>query len=363
MSYSVEQIATALGAQAFGAVDLLVSGVAEPQEAGPEQLALAMTPAYGARLAEGQARAAMLWPGADWQALGLEAALIAPRPRYAMSGLSAMMDTAWSGTEGQHPSAVVHPSAEIGAGAQIGALVVIEEGVKIGRDARIEAHVSIARNAILGEDAVLRAGVRIGHNVVIGDRFVAQPGAVVGGDGFSFVTPEESTIERARDSLGDQGEITQQSYARIHSLGSVRVGHDVELGANACIDRGTVRDTVVGDGCKFDNLSQIGHNVVLGRDCLICAQVGVAGSSVIGNNVVLGGQSGVSDNLTIGDNVITGGATKVLANVPAGRVMLGYPATKMENQLESYKALRRLPRLMRDVAALKKAVSNSGESD
>jgi UDP-3-O-[3-hydroxymyristoyl] glucosamine N-acyltransferase len=185
---------------------------------------------------------------------------------------------------------------------------------------------------------------------------------VVGGDGFSFVTPEPSNIEQVRSSLGDQGAVKNQSYARIHSLGGVEIGDDVELGANACIDRGTVRDTRIGNGVKFDNLAQIGHNVVIGNDCLICAQVGVAGSTQIGNNVVLGGQTGVSDNLFIGDNVITGGATKVLANVPAGRVMLGYPAMKMDAHIDTYKALRRLPRLAQQVAELRRVVFKSSDN-
>jgi UDP-3-O-[3-hydroxymyristoyl] glucosamine N-acyltransferase len=113
----------------------------------------------------------------------------------------------------------------------------------------------------------------------------------------------------------------------------------------------------VGNGCKFDNLVQVGHNVVIGNDSLICAQVGLAGSTVIGNNVGRGGQAGVSDNLHIGDRAILGGASVVLSNVPEGRVMLGYPAMKMDSHIESYKGLRRLPRLFRDVAELKKAVS------
>ena len=156
--------------------------------------------------------------------------------------------------------------------------------------------------------------------------------------------------------MGDQGDTDPQNWARIHSLGSVQIGDDVELGANCCIDRGTVRDTKIGNGVKIDNLAQIGHNVTIGNDCLICAQVGIAGSTRIGNNVVLGGQTGVSDNLFIGDRVITGGATKVLSNIPEGRVMLGYPAVKMETHLEIYKSLRRLPRMLRDVAALQKAI-------
>ena len=124
-----------------------------------------------------------------------------------------------------------------------------------------------------------------------------------------------------------------------------------------------MRDTRIGDGCKIDNLVQIGHNVEIGRDCLICGQVGVAGSTVIGANVVLGGQAGLSDNITVGDRAILGGATVALANVPAGRVMLGYPAMKMETHVEAYKGLRRLPRLFREVAELKKAVSKLAGND
>jgi len=206
---------------------------------------------------------------------------------------------------------------------------------------------------------LLREGVKIAAKVKIGARFIAQPGVSIGGDGFSFVTAEVSAVERARETLGNQNNTSPQPWARIHSLGSVQIGDDVEIGSNSCVDRGTIRDTQIGNGVKIDNLTQIGHNVTIGNDCLICAQVGVAGSTRIGNNVVLGGQTGVSDNLFIGDRVITGGATKVLSNIPAGRVMLGYPAIKMDTHLEIYKALRRLPRALRDVAALQKAMFKS----
>lgn len=363
MSYTIKEIAAALGAQAYGDLDLRVSGVAEPANASPDQLALAMSAKYAEGLPQGQARAAMLWAGADWQALGLKAAIIAPRPRYAMSGLSAMMDPGEGYAEGIHPSAVIDPTALIGAGVSIGALAVVGARAQIGAHSVIGPQCYIGTGAILGEAAFLREAVRIAARAHIGARFYAHPGAVVGADGFSFVTPEASAVESVRQTLGDQGAATPQSWTRIHSLGSVRIGDDVELGANSCIDRGTVRDTSVGDRVKFDNLVHIGHNVTIGNDCLICGQVGVAGSTKIGNNVVLAGQTGVSDNLFIGDNVITGGATKIMSNVPAGRVMLGYPAVKMESHIESYKALRRLPRLFRDVAELQKSVFKPNKSD
>ncbi len=148
-----------------------------------------------------------------------------------------------------------------------------------------------------------------------------------------------------------------------HSLGAVVIGDDVELGANTTIDSGTVRPTQIGNGCKIDNLCHVAHNVRIGNDCLFAAQCGIAGSTVIGNNVTLGGQVGVTDNTSIGDNVVAGGASKVFSKVPAGRVIMGSPAVKMDTHLDGYKAIRRLPRLFEQVAALQKAVFKSGENE
>lgn len=355
-SHSLAEIAQALGAQAHGDTGLRVNTAAEPVEAGPNDLALAMSEEYAAGLGQGRARAAMLWHGADWRALGLEGAIWVERPRFAMAGLTALLAPQRGFGEGIHPSAVIAPGAQIANGVSIGPLSVVGEGARIGENSTIGAHCVIAPQAHLGPNAHLSDGVKIGHGVQIGARFIAQPGVSVGGDGFAFVTPEKSGVEEVRESLGEQRGANAQSWHRIHSLGGVRIGDDVEIGANSCIDRGTIRDTVIGNGTKMDNLVQIGHNVITGEDCLICAQVGVAGSTRLGNNVVLGGQSGISDNLTLGDHVITGGGTIVLSNQPAGRVLLGYPAMKMERHIESYKALRRLPRLLQ---RLQKSGSNT----
>lgn len=364
MRYTVSEIARALGCEAVGATDIAVTGCSEPADAGPAHLALAMKPEFAEALPSGQARAAMLWQGADWEAMGLEAAILAPRPRYSLSGLSAMMDAGPRyGAKGIHPSAIVDPSAEIGADVTICAGAIIEAGARIGAGSVIGPQCYIGPDVTLGPGADLRAQVVICHDCTIGARFIAQTGARIGSDGFSFVTPEESAVEKARDTLGDQGDAQAQAWARIHSLGAVTIGDDVEIGANSCIDRGTVRDTFIGSRTKIDNLVQVGHNCRIGEDNLICGQAGVAGSAVTGRNVVLGGQTAVSDNIVVGDNVISGGGSKIASNVPAGRTVFGYPATRMDQQVESYKALRRLPRLFRDVAALKKAVFNPGDSD
>lgn len=363
MAFSITQIAEALSARLEGDDSLTITGAAEPSSAGPTDIALAMSPAYAEGLPKGHARAAILWEGADWRALGLDAALFVPRPRYAMAGLTRAMDPGPVIAEGVHQTAVVDPSAKIGENAAIGPFVVIGAQVTIGPRARIASHATIAEHSVIGADALVHAGCRIGARVRLGDRIILQPGAVIGADGFSFVTPEKSAVENVRQSLGDRGEVDAQSWTRIHSLGAVEIGDDVEIGANSTIDRGTIRATKIGRGSKLDNLVHIGHNVEIGEDCLLCGQVGIAGSTRIGNRVVLAGQCGVNDNIFVGDDVVAGGGTKIFTNAPAGRVLLGYPAVKMDSHIEMTKGLRRLPRLFRDVATLKKTVSKLPEND
>jgi UDP-3-O-[3-hydroxymyristoyl] glucosamine N-acyltransferase len=259
--------------------------------------------------------------------------------------------------------AVVDPSAEIGENVSIGPFTMVGARARIGANSIVGPNCSVGADATLGADCFLREQVSIGARATIGDRFIAQPGVRIASDGFSFVTPEKSGVEAARETLGDQGDIKSQTWARIHSLGSVTIGDDVEIGANSCIDCGTIRDTVIGNGVKMDNLVHIAHNVEIGDNTLLAGQVGIAGSTKIGKNVVFGGQCGVSDNITVGDNVIAGGGTKMMSKVPAGRVVLGYPAVKMETHLEMYKGLRRLSRLFEDVSALKAAISKTDSND
>lgn len=363
MSFTIKDIAAALNAEAFGAVDLSVTGAAEPADATADDLAIAMKPDYADGLSQGKARAAIVWAEADWQALGLDAAIVVPRPRYAMSGLTKLLDPGPDIAPGIHPSAVIDPTAIIGEGAAIGPLVVIGPRAKVGAAARIANHASVAEDAIIGDDALIHAGARIGARVRTGDRFICQPGAVIGGDGFSYVTPDKSRVEEARAAIGSDVEAKNASWTRIHSLGTVDIGDDVEVGANAAIDRGTIRATRIGNRTKVDSLVMIGHNVEVGEDTLLCGLVGIAGSTKIGNRVVLGGQVGVTDNTVVGDDVVAGGGTKILSRVPAGRIILGYPAMKMDQYITASQNWRRLPRLIEDVRALKKAVPLDDQDD
>lgn len=362
-SYTIAEIAEKLGAEAVGDVSIRVGSVQEPSKADGTQLALAMEPSYEAALREGEANAAVVWAGADWENLGLKAAIFAPRSRYVLSGVTRVFEHVPDIEIGIHPTAIIDDTATIGANPSIGPFVVVSAGAKIGDNARIASHASVGRDAVIGDNALIYQGVHIGARVVIGDDFYAQQGVAVGVDGFSYVTPKPGAVEEAKAT----GQITSASqtsgFARINSLGTVILGDRVEIGANSALDRGTIANTTIGDGTKLDNLVHVGHNVTVGQNCLLCGQVGIAGSSVIGDRVVLGGQVGVADHITVGSDVIAAGKSGISSNVPSGRIMMGSPAMKMDLNIEAYKALRRLPRLVAKVAKLEKKVSNSTETE
>ncbi|CUH20944.1 UDP-3-O-acylglucosamine N-acyltransferase [Jannaschia seosinensis] len=358
--FTLAEIAETLGRPFEGDGTLRFVRAAEPGAAGAEDLALAMSPSYANALRSGRARGAILWEGADWRDFGLKGAVLVPRARLAMAAITSALDPGPEMAPGVHPTAIVEAGAQLGKDVSVGPYVIIGRHVRIGARARIAAQATVAEDAQIGDDALLMQGVRIGARVVIGDRFIAQPGAVIGGDGFSFVTPQESGVEKARRSLGDQGEVTTQSWTRIHSLGSVRIGDDVEVGANSTIDRGTVSDTSIGRGTKIDNLVMVGHNNRIGEDCLLCGQVGIAGGSTIGDRVVLGGKVGVNDNITIGNDVVAGGGTDIFTRVRDGEVIMGSPAVKMETNMAMYRALRRLPRALEQLAELRAKIKAGG---
>lgn len=347
MAHRIGDIAAALGAQALGDAELLVTRLAEPGQAGADDLALAMSPSYASALAGSKARAAIIWDGADWQKLGLVGAISVPRARLAMAQLTQAFDHPQRVT-GTHETAVIDPSSHVTEGTSLGAFSVIGANAMVGRGTWIDAHVTIAQGARIGQGCIIHAGVRIGRNVQIGDNVILQPGVVIGADGFSFVTAELSNEERAFVSRGRRplDPPKDATRHRIYSLGSVVIGNDVEVGANSTIDAGTIRPTRVGRGTKIDNLVQVGHNVTIGDDCVLCAQAAVAGSSRLGDRVVMGGKSGIKDNVTVGRDVVLGGGAVVLGPVPDGAFMMGYPAVPMPEYRNRIKGLRRISQII-----------------
>ena len=360
MPHSLSEIAAALGGHADGAREMRIHRPAHPAEAGPHDLAVAMDAKHIGALAGSAARAALLPEGTDWQALGLAGAVFARRPRHALAGLSALYARPVDISPGIHPLAVVHPDAEIGEGCAIGPFCEVAAGAVIGHGSVLRSHVSLGAGAHLGANALLHPGVRVGAGVRIGARAIIHGNAVIGADGFSFVTPTPGAVEsvEATGRVADDARNTR--LVRIHSLAAVTIGDDVEIGAGTTIDRGTLADTRIGSGTKIDNLVQVGHNVAIGENCLICAQVGIAGSAVVGNRVVLGGQTGVADHVTIGDDCVVGAKGGVVGTVPPRSVLLGTPALPRDEALRITLALRQLPKVIATVRALKKRLSDTG---
>lgn len=345
MSYTIKKIAQYLDAEFVGDGEFVVNTPRHPAYAGVLDLAVAIDKKYTQALDNTKAQAAILWEGADWQSYNLRAAIIAPQSRYVMVGVTSMFNQQRDLPMGIHESAVIDKTAKLGDGVAIGPFVTIGKNVNLGAGARVFSHVSIAAGSTIGKDAILSEGVRIGENCTIGDRFIAQPNAVVGGDGFSFVTPKPGVLEDARRSNNIKKSYNTQAFERIHSLGGVVIADDVEIGANSTIDAGTIEPTRIGKGTKIDNLATVGHNVQIGQYCLFSGQVGIGGSTKIGNYVIFGGKVGCRDNITIGDNVVVPlGA--VGSNVKSNQVMMGVPAVERSKYFNLYRAYLRLPRFM-----------------
>jgi len=355
-SVTVENLAKALNGTFEGNGALEISRPAHPDEAsGPGVVAIATSAKFVEKLAD--AEVAILAEGTDWRSLGLKAAIYVTRPRYALSGVTSAFAPEIKLAPGIHPSAFVEEGAELGEGVSLGPFVYVGAGTKVGENARILSHVSIGSDVVIGNEALIHSGARIGARVKIGARAIIHQNAVIGADGFSFVTPQMGAVEAAKTSSGSRSEAQNTSLARIHSLGAVTLGDDVEIGACTTIDRGTLTDTYIGNGTKLDNQVQIGHNVRVGSTCMLCAQVGIAGSAEIGDRVVLGGKVGVADHVKVGSDVLVGAASAVASNIPSRNIMMGVPAVKRDEALRNVMAVRRLPRLFETVDALKKRLS------
>lgn len=354
MALSIRDIANSLHATAHGDLSLTVIGMAEPREARSNELALAMSEKYAETVKSSKANAALLAQDIDWKTLNLRAAIVVDEPRFALAIVSALFAAAQRPKPGIHPLACISEGAKIGDGATIGPYTVIGHGVRLGKACRIATNCTIEDNSEIGDGAVIHAGVRIGANVTIGDRFIAHANSVIGSDGFSFAGDGESRVQEIRQTLQSGAGDQNCRQIKIHSLGTVVIGDDVEIGACTAIDRGTVSATVIGDGSKLDNQVHIAHNVRIGRDCLICGQVGIAGSATIGDRVILAGMTGVSDHVKVGDDVVAAGAAKIYTRVRAGTAVMGSPAIDMEKNIEIYKNLRRLPRMFKKILVLEK---------
>jgi UDP-3-O-[3-hydroxymyristoyl] glucosamine N-acyltransferase len=237
---------------------------------------------------------------------------------------------------GVHPTAVVHPSARVGTKSHIGPYVVIDENVSIGDHAVLLAHVVIYQGARIGKNFFAHAHTVVREHCQVGDNVVLQNGVVIGADGFGF----------AKDDSGNWHKIVQSGPAILED--------DVEVQANACVDRASVGETRIARGARIDNLVQVGHGSRVGENTLLCAQAGLAGSTDVGKNVILAGQVGVAGHCKIGDGAIATAQSGIPSDVPAGAVVSGYPAIDNKLWLRCSAVFSRLPELMKAVRSQSK---------
>ena len=332
MRLRLGSIVEALGGELCGDPERPIEGLAPLESATPTQLSFLSNPRYQQQLATSRAGCVIVAPAMREAALARGDCIVADQPYLYFARLTQFWKKQAAGAAGPavHPTAVIDPDAVIHPTARIGPLCVIERGARIGAG------------------SVLKSRVSIGENCVIGERCVIHPGAVIGADGFGFAP-------------------NAGAWEKIEQLGAVRIGNDVDIGANTCIDRGALADTVIEDGVKLDNLIQIAHNVRIGAHTVMAAQCAVAGSARIGARCMIGGLSGINGHIEIADDVVILGFSMVLKSIPQKGQYAGIPARTAREWRREIGGVHRLGQLAGRVRELERRAGitdkDTGDTD
>ena len=322
-----------------GAVE--ITGVAGMDQAGPSELTFLANPRYASRLSRSRAAAVIVSPEGD--PVG-RAALRSPNAYLCFARALELFYRPPRPAPGVHPQAAITAGARLGKNASVGPFIFIDEDVEIGDNAVLHSHVAIYRGARIGDDFYAHSHAVVREYCRIGDRVILQNGAIIGSDGYGFARQEDG------------------SHYKIVQAGIVVLEDDVEVQAHSCVDRATVGETRIKAGAKIDNLVQVGHACTVGENSLLCAQVGLAGSTELGRNVLLAGQAASAGHLKMGDGAVLTAQSAVIRDVPAGQMVSGSPS--MDNKLwrRCITAFSRLPELLRTVRDLKGEVERLRKS-
>ncbi|HSA07130.1 MAG TPA: UDP-3-O-(3-hydroxymyristoyl)glucosamine N-acyltransferase [Candidatus Gastranaerophilales bacterium] len=333
--------------------DIVIKRLSPPKSADEDTLALALSEEEIANLSQTRAKAALVPLGVSLEHI---ATIEVERPRLAMMKLLHLFYIPVDAPSGIHEKACVDHTAKLGENVSVGANAFVGRGCVIGNNTKILPNTYVGKFVEIGNNCLFHPGVNIGDYAKIGNNVIINHGASIAADGFSFVTETPGTIETAKQQGKVDGDFTQQRIYKIPSVGSVTICDDVEIGANACIDSGTVENTVIGKGTKIDDLVMIGHNCKIGENCLIVSQVGISGSVTIGDRVVLAGQAGVADHVTIGADSIIMAKSGVSKSFPAKSIVIGQPAVHRKEFVKQLKALKDMPKISEELKALKKEI-------
>ncbi len=329
--YALGKLAGAIEARLEGDPTVEVSGVASLDRAGPADLSFLANPRYeeAARISA----AAALVAGTAYRSSG-QNVLRSDNPYLTFARAVELLSPAPPIEAGIAATAVVHPTVRIPEDAAVGPYAVIEANVVLGRAVVVGAGTVIEEGVVIGDSTRLSARVTVHRGTVLGKRCVVQSGTVLGSDGFGYATDARGT------------------HHRFPQRGGLSVGDDVEIGSNVTIDRGSVGDTSIEDGTKIDNLVHIAHNVKIGKNVIVVAQVGIAGSTQVDDGAVLGGQAGIIGHVKIGKRARIGAQAGVIGDVPAGVEYSGYPARSHREQMRAHALFSRLPEFFRHMKAL-----------
>ena len=332
----LRDLATRLDAELIGDGDVLISGAAGLEHAGPGDITFLARAVLADKLGQCQAVAVIVGPGMepDRPALRVED----PYRTFArlLAGMATPLDRVFPA--GIHPTAVVDASADVADGVCLGPGAVVGAGCRVGKGSRLGPHVVLECDVTVGADCVLYAHVVLRDRCRLGDRVILHPACVLGADGFGYL-PGPAGLEK------------------IPQVGNVIIEDDVELGAGTCVDRATTGSTTIGQGTKLDNMVQVGHNVTIGRHSVFSAQTGISGSCEIGSGVSMGGQVGIKDHLKVGDKAQVGAKSGLHKDVPAGTAVFGYPAMEAGDAMRVVTAMSRLPQLLRKVRELERTLA------
>ena len=303
---------------------LMLAGVAPLQTAQPDEVSFLDNRKYAAALAETRAGAVIVHPDMVERVPATAVPIVTSEPYVAWAKVASLFFPVPPGRPGIHPAAVVAADAVVHPSVEVCPLAVIGSGAEIGPRCRIGAHAVIGDGVVLGPDCRIGAHATLSH-ALVGARVMVFPGARIGQDGFGFA-------------------VGGKRFLSVPQLGRVILEDDVEVGANTTIDRGSLHDTVIGAGSRLDNLVQIGHNVRLGRGCIVVSQAGISGSTILEDHVVVAGQAGLTGHLRIGRRARIGAQAGVMADVAAGADVVGSPAQPVRAFFRQVAMLRRLAR-------------------
>lgn len=339
--FTLEEIQKIIGAELVGDPTLSVTGAGSIETAGATQVTFLSNPRYRPLLKDTSA-AAIITTQENATIPGKNYLLVSnPDSAFQICIEAFYKKKKRPQASGIHPTAVIDPSATLGKDLIIGPHVVIEAGATIGDRTRLDANVFIGHNVHIGTDCHLYPNVVVREECLLGNRVILQPGCVIGSCGYGYYT----------DKSG--------KHHKLNQIGIVEIQDDVEIGANTTIDRARFQRTLIGEGTKIDNLVQIGHNVQIGKNCLIVAQVGIAGSTKLGNQVILGGQVGVTGHIELKDNVMVGACSGVSKTLEAGK----YIGTPAEPATTYYRTQALLRQLSKSSKQLKKALKFLGTEE